>query len=141
MKLIKYDPMWNEPYSEMNTLFERVFGDRFGSALGGWPFAGEGNYTPRLDLYRSEDGYQVVMELPGLPKEAVEVKLENAVLTISGEHKTGEGEQQRVRRFSRSITVGDDIAGDRVTAKLENGLLTVSLPKLDERKPRAITVD
>jgi HSP20 family protein len=141
MKLIKYDPLWNEPYSEMNTLLERVFGDRFGPALGGWPFGGAESYTPRLDLYRSAEGYQVVMELPGLPKEAVEVKLENAVLTVSGEHKSGDGEQQRQRRFSRSITVGDDIAADKVTAKLENGLLTISLPKLDERKPRAITVD
>lgn len=137
MRLIKYDNFWNDPFAEFDNLFNRVLGDR---SLLPQLFSGETERSFRLDTYAHDDGYEVVAELPGIPKEAVEVKLENAVLTISGDHKSGEGANQRQIKFSRSVTVGDDVNPDKVTAKLENGLLTISLPKVEERKPRAITV-
>jgi HSP20 family protein len=137
MRLIKYDNLWNDPFSEFDSLFNRILGDR--SMLPNL-FNGETDRGFRLDSYAHDDGYEIVAELPGIPKEAIEVKLENAVLTISGEHQTGEGESTRRFRFSRSVTVGDDIAADKVSARLENGLLRVSLPKIEERRPKAITV-
>jgi len=141
MKLIKYDNLWNDPLAEFDSMLSRVFNDR--SLLPSFFGTGFEDLTTRsfrTDIFADDEGYRVVAELPGVPKEAIDVKLENAVLTISGERKTGEGESQRTLKFSRSITVGDDVNPDGVSAKLENGLLTVSLPKIEERKPRMITV-
>ncbi|MFW6354426.1 MAG: Hsp20/alpha crystallin family protein [Verrucomicrobiota bacterium] len=127
--------MWNDPFAEFENLFSRTFGPRAPGL-----FERTAPHSFRLDLYAEENGYHVVAELPGVPKEAIEVKLENAVLTIAGEQRTREGDKTPAVKFSRSITVGDDIAADKVTAKLEHGLLTVDLPKAEDRKPRAITV-
>lgn len=140
MRLIKYDNFWNDPFAEFDNLFSSVLGNRRSLAS---LFDDENSVQARgfrLDSFAHDDAYEIVAELPGIPKEAIEVKLENAVLTINGEHTQGEGENKRTLRFSRSVTVGDDIAGDKVTAKFENGLLSVTLPKTEERKPRAITV-
>jgi len=137
MRLIKYDNFWNDPFAEFDTLFSRVLGDR---ARANGLFEDELAGGFRIDSYAHEDGYEIVAELPGIPKEAIDVKLENAVLTISGEHSSGEGENARRRKFSRSVTVGDDIDANKVSAKFENGLLSVSLPKREERRPKAITV-
>lgn len=139
MKLIKYEPVWNESLSELDNLFARVFRDRLlAEAYEDWSAAG--SRAMRLDSYEADDGYHVLAELPGVPKEAVEVKLENAVLTISGQHQSGQGVDEREIKFSRSITVGDDVSADGVTAKLENGLLSIHLPKLAARRPRSISV-
>lgn len=140
MKLIKYDNVWNDPIGEFENIFGRMFADR--GLLPAW-FTGadEGLRGFRMDTFANDEGYQLVAELPGIPKEAIDIKLENSVLTISGAHSSGEGDNKRSFKFSRSVTVGDDVNADGVSAKLENGLLTVNLPKAEERKPRAITVN
>lgn len=141
MRLIKYDNFWNDPFAELESVFGQVLNDR--SILPALLRNGYGDSATRrfrTDVFSDDEGYRVVAELPGIPKEAIDLKLENAVLTISGEQRSGEGESTRTTKFSRSITVGDDINADAVEAKLENGLLTVSLPKVEERKPKAITV-
>ena len=142
MKLIKYDDPWNHSLSDFDQLLSRVFGERWTPDSLFGETAPDGRVRGfRLDSYVDDEGYHVVAELPGIPKEQIEIRLENAVLKIGGEHTVGEGENKRTFRFSRSLTVGNDIAADRVTAKMENGLLTIHLPKTEEFKPRAITVE
>ncbi len=136
MRLIKYDNFWNDPLTDLDLWMNRMFNpaslfeNRLRENRGGL----------RLDSFASDDAYHVVAELPGVPKDAINVTLENAVLTISGERTEGEGENTRRMSFSRSVTIGDDIDGNKVTARYENGLLTIDLPKAEERKPKAITV-
>lgn len=140
MKLVKYDTVWNDPIGEFENIFGRVFADR--GLLPAWLGEAADNARGfRMDTFADDEGYRLVAELPGIPKEAIDLKLENSVLTISGEHHFGEGDQRRSFKFSRSVTVGDDVNAEAVTAKLENGLLTIHLPKSEERKPRAITIN
>lgn len=140
MKLIKYDNLWNDPVAEFENLFGRLLNDR-GLVPGWYTAGGEPDRSFRMDSFANDDGYQLVAELPGIPKEAIDIKLENSVLTISGQYTFEEENAKRAIKFSRSITVGDDINAEAVSAKLENGLLTVTLPKAEERKPKAITVN
>lgn len=138
MRLIKYDNLYNDALSELDRFFDRTFGS-FPAHPG--LLTREESRGFRVDLNHDADNYYVAAELPGVDKKDVNIELENAVLTISGERKIGgdEGAESTVR-FSRSITVGDDVNPDKVKAKLENGILTVTLPKREERKPRMISV-
>ena len=141
MKLIKYDNFWNDPFAEFDSRMREIFGDRFSpTSFFSNEFGEDFARSFRVDSFVSDQGYQIVAELPGIPKESIDVKLENALLTISGEHKLDEGDNKRSIRFNRTITVGDGIDAEHVEASLENGLLTIVLPKMEERKPRAITV-
>jgi HSP20 family protein len=138
MRLIKYDNLYENALNEFERFFDRALGE-FGrhTPLGTGATSGR---SFRADVYEDADNHYVTAELPGIDKGAVKVELENAVLTISGEHRP-EGEKDAPTwSFSRSITVGDDINADKVSAKMENGLLTVTLPKPEVRKPRQITV-
>ncbi|WP_309398941.1 Hsp20/alpha crystallin family protein [Cerasicoccus maritimus] len=139
MHLIKYDNFWNDPFAEMDRLFDRaVSNNRFAGLFDNQFTSGR---SFRVDVYDdNNEAYQVVAELPGVAKEDVGIQLENAVLTISAKRKVKQGEQEQSVQFSRSLTIDDDINADKVTAKLEDGILTVSLPKAEARKPQAITV-
>ena len=92
------------------------------------------------DIHEDKDSYFARFELPGVKKEDVKVELNNNVLTVSAEkkEKTAEGEQSY--SLSRSVSVPDGVNGEAIGAKLEDGVLTVTLPKAEHRKPRAIEI-
>lgn len=139
MRLIKYDNLQNDPWYDLDRLFERTFGE-FGRLPG---FAGGRSRAAfRVDVYQDDDNHYIIAELPGFDRKDVSVELENEVLTISatrkaGSEKEGEGREEN---FSRSITVDKSVVADKVAAKLENGLLRVTLPKAEERRPKLIKV-
>lgn len=138
MTLIKYDPLFNQdPFAEFDRFFNRAFGD-----LSRWPaqWSESLNRSFRADLYSDQDNVYVVAELPGVDRKDIDIELENAVLTVSGERVRKEGDRESRFAFNRSFTVGDDIRADKVKAKLDNGILTVTLPKAETRKPRQISV-
>ena len=137
MRLIKYDNVYNDALSELDWFFDRAFREL--PALPRIFGAGQASGF-RLDMHQDGDNYFVSAELPGVTKEDINIELDNAVLTISGSRKQKNGESEATTEFSRSLTVGEDVAGDKVQAKLENGILTVTLPKREERKPRTIAV-
>ncbi|MDQ8187109.1 Hsp20/alpha crystallin family protein [Pelagicoccus sp. SDUM812002] len=137
MKLVKRNTWPSDPFFEMDRLFNRAFGS---SEL--WPaaFKSPAHRDFPLDVYGDDERYYVTAELPGVPRDAVDLKVENSVLSImvNVEDKTESGSSRRT--MTRSITVGDDIDIDGVSAKLENGILQVSLPKAEERRPRKIEI-
>jgi len=140
MRLIKNDTLWNDPFADLDLFINRAFSSPFGASR--WlasPFDDQPRAF-RVDSFQDNDNYYLVAELPGFDKKDVNVELENSVLTITAERKEGEGEDARMQSYSRSLTVGDDVNPDSVSAKLENGLLKVALPKAEERKPRAIAI-
>lgn len=112
----------------------------FESPLTGW--------APALDVYEDKDNFVVNTELPGLKREDIEVTLQDGVLVISGERKTGEnrdeGEIRRQERlygkFQRALTLPAPVAADKVKAQYKDGVLTVTVPKAEEAKPRKIDV-
>jgi HSP20 family protein len=103
----------------------------------------------RTSLYDTGKAFVVTAELPGLGENDVKVELVDDVLTLSGERKldapTGEGvttlhEEQRPVRFERTVTLPVRVDAGSITAAIKNGVLTVTIPKLPEAQPRAISV-
>jgi len=105
-------------------------------------------WAPALDVHEDKDGYHIRVELPGMKREDIEVSLQNGALVISGERKTEEikegievhRQERYFGRFSRALTLPTAVAGDKVKALYKDGILTVTLPKAEEAKPKQIAV-
>jgi HSP20 family protein len=133
----------NNLRQEVNRLFECTYGENVpGSDL----FAG---WAPPLDLSEDQNNLIVEVELPGVKKDDLEVSVHNGVLSISGERPVVESEQKDATyyrqerfhgRFHRSITLPKPVELDAVKADYRNGILTVTLPKTEEARPRQIEV-
>jgi len=105
-------------------------------------------WTPAFDVYEDKDNFSVVAELPGMKKEDIEVSLHNGTLSISGERKceTKHEDTEVYRserffgRFQRTISLPTAVAADNIKAQYKDGILTVTLPKTEEAKPKQIDV-
>jgi len=105
-------------------------------------------WTPPVDIQETEDVYRLTAELPGLTKEDINITLENNVLRLTGERKLEKGVEkegyQRVERiygtFARAFTLPSQVNHDKVEAAFENGLLTITVPKAEQAKPRKIAI-
>ena len=105
-------------------------------------------WAPALDVHEDKDGYTVRVEVPGMKREDIVVSLQDGALVVSGERKeekiTGDTEVHRQERyygkFSRALTLPTAVAGDKVKAAYKDGILTVTLPKAEEAKPKQIDV-
>lgn len=105
-------------------------------------------WMPAFDVYEDKDHFIVQAELPGLKRENINVSLHDGTLTISGERKPEqrpEGSvayrtERRVGRFQRAVILPATVAADKVTAGYTDGVLTVTLPKTEEAKPKKIDV-
>ncbi len=124
------------------------------ATFNGWPFISEPSETvtsawiPPTDIFEDADGVKIIVELPGLRPEDVKLTMENHTLTLRGEKKqVAEEKTTRVHRyersygsFERSFTLPNSADVDRIGAKFEHGVLTVTLPKAEKAKPRSIEV-
>ncbi len=105
-------------------------------------------WAPALDVHEDKDKFTVNLELPGLKREDIEVHLEDSSLVISGERKSEtvtEGtevhrQERYYGKFSRALTLPTAVAADKVKAAYKDGILTVTLPKAEEAKPKQIDV-
>lgn len=104
-------------------------------------------YTPYVDIFENETELTLVADMPGVSKDALNVSLENDLLTIEGKINTGKYEDMRpvyseynIGNFYRRFTVSDEIDKDRIQAKITDGRLTLSLPKTERAKPRQISI-
>lgn len=105
-------------------------------------------WAPALDVHEDKDKFTVNLELPGLKREDIEVHLEDGSLIISGERKSetvSEGtevhrQERYYGKFSRALTLPTAVAADKVKAAYKDGILTVTLPKAEEAKPKQIDV-
>jgi HSP20 family protein len=116
------------------------FGGREDRLLGVW--------SPALDVYQDKDHVFVKCELPGMKKEDIEISLQDNVLTISGERKhekevkQGDGfrSERFFGRFHRSVALPVAVQTGNVKAQYKDGILTVTLAKAEEAKPKQIEV-
>lgn len=137
-----------EPVREMMTLREamdRLFDDAFTRPInlrdGGWS-------APAIDLYQTDDEVVVKAALPGFRADDVQINVTGEVLTIRGELKHEEEQkekawhirEQRWGSFERSVALPTDVVADKANADFANGILTITLPKAEEVKPKTITV-
>jgi len=138
-----------EPAREMMTLREamdRLFDDAFTRPLSvrdGWTMA-----SPAIDMYQTDNEVVVKASIPSLKAEDVQINVSGDVLTLKGEVKQEEERQDkawhirehRFGSFERSIALPTDVKSDKAEAIFENGILTITLPKADEVKPRTINI-
>ena len=148
MALIRWEPVaeLGTIQNEMNRLFNNFFDAPTGRGNGG------GNqsrrWIPAMDLVETDDHYVLRADLPGLSDEDVNVQLEDNVLTISGERKTEQHTEQegyyRLERasgaFSRSLTLPDGVDPDSVQAHFDRGVLEITIPKPEQKKPRQVQI-
>jgi HSP20 family protein len=139
MKLIRY----NNPFSSLGRVadFDDWFRNPFASLPSlsrffNWNDSGAGSLA--TDIHEDKDNYMARFEMPGVKKEDVKIELNDRLLTVSAEKKEKTGDEESSFSYSRSISVPDSVKADAITAKLEDGILTVTLPKSEERKPRNI---
>jgi HSP20 family protein len=122
----------------------------------GWPQWGREDsgavtsaWLPAVDVFEEKDAVRIMAEVPGVKAEDVKISIEGNVLTIRGEKKqTAEERTERVHRyercygaFERSFTVPTSIDADSIKAGYQDGVLTVTLPKIERAKPRQISVE
>jgi HSP20 family protein len=127
---------------EIDRLFESPLAElaRTSQILSGW--------TPALDLYEDKDNFVVKAELPGMKREDIEVSLHEGSLSISGERKSEEKHEgadvyrteRFFGRFQRTVALPTPVAADKVKAAYKEGVLTITLPKTEEAKPKQIEV-
>jgi len=128
---------------ELDSALSRFFGGREAGNGSGWAPYG-------VDVREDGDHLYVEAELPGFKKEEIDLTLENQTLTISAERRSekADGEkggdfllrERRYSRFLRSFTLPPTVDDKKVDAKLNDGVLTITLNKREETKPRRITV-
>ncbi|MBF0498801.1 MAG: Hsp20/alpha crystallin family protein [Candidatus Riflebacteria bacterium] len=100
---------------------------------------------PLVDIYETKDGLTVVADMPGVPKENLNIKVENDILTIEG-HMTKPDRELNFERefefvsFFRQFELSEAVDREKIAASIVNGVLTVNLPKTESQKPRQITV-
>jgi HSP20 family protein len=151
MKLIRFQRpdlgSWS-PFDQLTTLRDEI------NRLFESPFENGGSsdvfntWAPALDLYEDKDSLILKAELPGLKKENIDISLHESTVTISGERrneKRYEGsetarEERSFGRFTRTLALPKAVDSGKVKATYRDGILTVTLPKTEEAKPRQIQV-
>lgn len=124
-------------------IFERFFGGFVLPEL-----KTELKFEPKFDIKETEDGYEILADVPGMKPEDIEVTLQNGVLTIQGEKKhERENEKEKYHlversygRFYRSFRVPEEINREKLGAEHKDGVLKITLPRAAEAKPKEIEV-
>ena len=123
---------WTGLESEIDRLFETARGEIAPVASGRFP----------VDLFEDNDNVYVRAELPGFSRADIGVEFTDGYLTINAARKTpaAEGQAEQSFALTRSVHITEEVQADKISAALEHGVLTVTLSKREEAKPRKITV-
>jgi HSP20 family protein len=144
MALIRWEPATelNTLQNEMNRLFNRFFDQPSNGvdAIGRW--------IPAMDLVEHGDHYVLRADLPGLSEADVNIELQDNVLTVSGERRFEQAEEQdgyrRIERhygsFARSLTLPQGIEPEAIKGRFDRGVLEITIPKPEQQKPRKIQI-
>jgi HSP20 family protein len=137
-----------EPFrgSSSDSQFNRLFNDFFGRASQDQNLT---TWAPAVDIYEGEHELVVKADLPDIKPEELDVRVENNILTIRGERKfekkVDEKNYLRVERaygsFARSFSLANTVNSEAIKADYKDGVLTLSIPKREEAKPKQIKVN
>ena len=128
--------------------FRSLFESLFDADWNGGPGGIEMLRAPHADVQETGDSIRVLLEVPGMGPEDIRINLESNVLTVSGEKRQEQEEEglrwhlseRRYGRFSRSFVLPREVEHDRIEARLEDGVLHLSVPKTEKAKPRRIEI-
>ena len=132
--LMKPEPFTGDLHRLVNTLFEES--------------ATSQRWVPAMDLVEADDHFVLKADLPGLAEGDVAIEVRDNALTISGERKAEHEKRERgwyrversFGRFSRSLTLPEGVDPDAISANFDRGVLEVTIPKPEQRKPRRIQI-
>jgi len=147
MALVKYNPL--RELRGMQEQMNRLLNLSWNHDLTGEDLK-EGLWQPAVDIFETADAIVIKAELPDVDQKDIEVRIEDNTLTLKGERKH-EGEEvkkenyHRIERyfgsFQRSFSLPANIQQDNVSASCDKGVLTITLPKKEETKPKQIKVE
>ena len=140
-----------EPFRDLLTTqreFDRLFKEAF-SPMSGETEVSTRSWAPPVDIYETEDAIVLKAELPGIDPKDVEVRVEDNTLYLKGERnyekEINEQNYHRIERsygsFARSFSLPNSISAEKVKAEYKDGLLTLTMPKREEAKPKTIKID
>ena len=145
MAIVRFQPFVDD-FQALQERINRIFADTAFSRLGSEEPMG--SWAPLCDIYEDGESIVVKAELPGVDRNDIDVQVENNVLTLRGERKLErEVKTENVYRtersygtFTRSFTLPVSVDTEHIKAEYKDGVLHVTLPKVDEAKPRKIKV-
>ncbi len=153
MTLIRWNPArelerWSPDFLGVQREINRLFDDFFRGGMQSDTALGPSYWTPAVDIVEEDDQFVVKMELPGVNKEEVKITLESNILTVQGEKKHEKEEKgknaYRAERsygvFQRSFTLPTTVKSDKIDAIYRDGVLSVTLPKAEDARPKQIEV-
>jgi HSP20 family protein len=138
---------------QFGRLVENMFDDFFTpfAPLSNWSrMNSEGVHSPRINVVETDKSFEIEAELPGVKKEDIKVSVDNQRVTIEAEtrqetQQPGDGEnvvyaERSARKYLRSFVLPTDVDDDKSQARLENGVLTMSLPKKQDTQAKRLTI-
>ena len=138
MSIIHYQP-WGM-VQQMRREMDRMMDEENATSSNDW--------VPAVDIQEQKEGFIIVADLPGIAPSDIEIHADNGILTIKGARDGAKEEEQGYKRIERShgsffrrFTLPDSADTDKISAKGENGVLTISIPKREEIQPRKIAVN
>jgi HSP20 family protein len=146
MAIVKWEPFRDlmTAQRDLDRLFRETFSPLFGETE-----LSTRSWAPPVDIYETDNDIVLKAELPGVDPKDVEVRVEDNYLYLKGERKfekeVKEQNYHRVERsygsFARSFSLPNSINADKVKAEFKDGLLTLTMPKREEAKPKTIKID
>ena len=129
--------------------FSGLFDDFFNTELGDWRrnnFSSENSTLPKVNVKEDENGFTIEVAAPGMEKEDFNVQLDHNQLIISSEKRTESTEEVEkytkkefaYHSFQRAFSLPDSANGEKISAKYDKGILTLSIPKREEAKPKPV---
>lgn len=142
MKANQLGNRWPFPKQELANDLDHIFRHLFNEVKQ------PGAWSPEWEVLESDQHYQVTLDLPGFSPEDVNIEFKDGKLTVSGQRpvvERQEGEkvhlqERRFGKFQRSLEFQDSVDQDSISAKLLNGVLTLSIPKSQKAQPRKINI-
>ncbi len=139
MSMIRYQP-WGM-MEQMRREMDRMMGEENAASASDW--------VPAVDIKEDSNCFTITADLPGISPREIDIHAENGMLTIQGERESEKKEEKqgykRIERsygnFFRRFTLPDTADTDQISARGENGVLTITIPKRAEIQPRKITVE
>jgi len=147
MSIVRWDP-----FRDVTTLqdrINRIFNESFGRSRDFEDEVSLYDWRPAVDIYETDDGIVLKVELPGINKADVSVEVKDNVLTLKGERLLDPAikddqyyrKERSFGKFNRSFSLQEQIKSDLIKASFKDGILTIEVPRPEEEKPKQVTVN
>ena len=147
MAIVRWDPF--RDVAALQDRINRIFNDSFGRSRDLDDEVSLYDWRPPVDIYETNDGIVLKVELPGVNKDDVSVEVKDNVLTLKGERLLDPAikddqyyrKERSFGKFNRSFSLQEPIKPDLIKAGFKDGILTIEVPRPEEEKPKQITVN